>query len=181
MKLINQTVNWVADQTGIRVIGDSLPHPREPSVQTLRIPGYVQLQPHTCGYVAGLMILHYFRPDYPAERFYQLIRPHQRWGVSRSRLVDTLRLCGLHSTWHRDLDFGKITKAIDQNRPIAMVVRTQTAKHWVVVYGYGRKPNRLFVAANGLPLLSRKLYPYSFFRTHYWAEPGSGLVCAGPK
>ena len=182
MKLISCAVNWMADQTRIRVIGDSLPHPTGPSVQTLRIPGYVQSQPHTCGYVAGLMILHYFRPDYPAERFYQRIRPHQRWGVSRSRLRDTLRLCGVRSTWHRDLDFQQITETIDQDQPIALLVnKTEYCKHWVVAYGYGRRPNRLFVAGNGLPLLSRKQYPYGVFRTHFWVDPGSGLVCAGPR
>ena len=181
--MIAQAVNWMADTTGIRVMPDSLPHPRDPDVQTLKIPGYVQSQLHTCGFVAGLMITHYFRPEYPVARLFEKIRPHTTWGVSRSRLRDTLRGCGLRVSWRSDLDFRGIVDAIDHGRPIAMLVNTRTpgVMHWVVCYGYGMRPNRVFVAANGLPLLSRKEYPYSVFQSHWWAHKGFGLVCAGPR
>jgi len=182
-KLIAKAVNRLADVTGIRVLPDRLLHPREPNVQTLKVPGYVQSQPHTCGFVAALMILHYFRPDYPTERLYERIRPDGKWGVSRRKLADTLRGCKVRVTERRDLAFRDIMEAIDQDRPIALMVHTNTpgTMHWVVVYGYGRYPNRLYVAANGLPLLSRKQYPYGMFRAHFWAQRGFGLVCAGPK
>ena len=181
--MVKQALNWLADATKIRVLPDRLPHPKGSNVETLKIPGYYQSQGHTCGFVAGLMILHFFRPGYPAEKFYERIRAHERWGTSRRRLMDCLRLCGLRVTWRTDLDFNGIVDAIDTGRPIAVVVHTGNAdvKHWVVLYGYGRKPNRIFVAASGVPFLSRKEYPWGFFRQHYWATPGSGLVCAGPK
>ena len=182
-QMIARMVNWLAEVTGIRVLPDRLPHPTGPNVETLELPGYYQSQPHTCGFVAGLMILHYFRPAVPAERFYECIRPHMRWGVSRRRLMECLRLCKLRVTWRTGLDFNGVVDAIDADRPIAVVVNTsdQYTKHWVVIYGYGKRPKRLFVAANGLPFLSRKEYPWWFFRQYYWANPGFGLVCAGPK
>jgi hypothetical protein len=180
-QLIAQTMNWLADATKIRVLPDRLPHPKDSNVETLKLPGYVQSQSYTCGFVAGLMILHYFRPDFPAEKFYERIRPHERKGVSRRRLMDCLRWHELRVIWRTDLDFSGIVDAIDEGRPIAVVVRARDrdADHWVVIYGYGRKPNRAFVAANGIPLLSRKQYPWGFFKQHYWEMPGFGLVCAG--
>ena len=179
---IAKAVNWLADRTGIRVLPDRLPHPKGSNVETLSIPGYYQTQGHTCGYVAGLMVLHFFRPDVPAEKFYERVRPHVRWGVSRQRLMDALCLYGVRVKWKRDLDFNGIVDAIDDGRPIAVVVRTRNAdvNHWVVVYGYGKKPNRVFVAGE-LPFQGQSVYPYSMFRTHYWENPGFGLVCAGPK
>jgi len=182
-RLINHVVNWMADATGMRVLPDRLPHPKDINIETLKLPGYFQSQGHTCGFVAGLMILHYFRPDVPAEKFYERIRPHYRWGVSRRRLMDCLRVHGLRVNWQTDLDFSGIVAAIDECRPIALVVRTrdEDADHWVVIYGYGKRPNRVFVAANGLPLLSRKEYPWGFFKQRYLQKAGFGLVCAGPK
>jgi len=37
------------------------------------------------------------------------------------------------------------------------------------------------LAANGLPLLSRKEYRWGSFKQYLWSEPGIGLVCSGPK
>lgn len=182
-QVIHKTVDWLADATKIRVLPDRLRHPRDSNVETLKLKGYYQTQGHTCGFVAGLMILRYFRPDFRAEKFYDCTRPHKRWGVSRQRFQDCLRLHKVRATWRRDLDFNAVVAAIDSQRPIAVVVHTSTTgvKHWVVVYGYRRSPNTVFVAANGLPFLSHKEYPWGFFRREYWAMPGSGLVCAGPR
>ena len=181
-RLLTKAINQLADQTGIRVLPDLLPHPTDAGVQTLHIPAYVQSQPHTCGYVAALMIIRYFRPDFSAERLYGSIRPHPQWGVSRRRLQETLTGCGLRVTRRTDLSFVDITDAIDQNRPIAMLVRRNAdTMHWVVCYGYGRKPNRLYLAATGVPLLSRYSYPYGFFANHLWAHRGFGLVCGAPR
>lgn len=175
--------NWLADATGIRVLPDPLPHPKDRSVETLKLPGYYQTQAHTCGFAAGLTILRYFRPGFPAEKFYQCIRPHARLGVSRRRLMDALRASGLRVRRRTDLDFSAITDSIDSGRPIAVVVHTRDAdaKHWVVIYGYGRRPNRLYVTANGRPFFGKREYPYGIFRMHFLVDPGFGLVCAGMK
>ena len=180
---IHKVLDLVANTTKIRVLPDRLLHPKGPNVETLKVPGYYQSQGYTCGFVAGLMILHYFRPDFKAERLYERIRPHKARGVSRRRLMDCLRSHGLRVTWRTDLDFSGIADAIDHGKPIAVVVRTRNidVDHWVVIYGYGRKPNKVYLAANGLPFLSRKEYPYNMFKAHFWETPGFGLVCAGAK
>jgi len=180
--VIATVVNWLADTTGIRVLPCRLLHPPDRNVVTLKVPGYSQSQHHTCGFVAGLMILHYFRPGFPVERFYERIRAHKSLGVSRQRLIDSLRLYGLRVSRRTDLDFEGIVEAIEAGRPIAVVLRTRNVDihHWVVLYGYGRKPNRVFVAGE-LPFQTQRVYTYGLFRTHFWETPGFGVVCAGPK
>ena len=186
MSILNNVLNnvqeYVVNLTGVRLLPDRLLHPRGTNVETLPIPGYCQTQTYTCGFVAGLMILRYFRPDYPAERLYGIVRPDPRWGTSRRRLKMALEVSGLRVSQRRNLDFKGICAAIDHRKPIAVVVDVdEQTSHWVVVYGYGRKPNRVYVAANGLPLLSRKEYPWGSFKQYLWSEPGIGLVCSGPK
>ena len=180
--IIAKALNWLADQTGIRVLPGRLLHPPDRNVSTLKVPGYHQSQGHTCGFVAGLMILHYFRPGFPIERFYERIRPHTDRGVSPQRLIDSLRLYGVRVSLRTDLDFDGIMHAVDADRPITVVVRTRKVEvsHWIVIYGYGRKPNRVFVAGE-LPFQTQQVYPYGMFRAHFWAPSGFGLVCAGPK
>ena len=179
---IAKALNWLADQTGIRVLPGRLLHPPDRNVTTLKLPGYYQSQGHTCGFVAGLMILHYFRPGFPVERFYERIRPHTDRGVSPQRLIDSLRFYGVRVGRRTDLDFGGIVAAIDAGRPIAVVVRTRNidVHHWIVIYGYGRKPNRVFVAGESL-FGSQRVYSFGVFKTHFWEPQGFGLVCWGPK
>ncbi len=69
--ILSKVQDFIADRTGLRLLPDRLRHPRDPSVETLKVPGYYQAQQYTCGFVAGMMVLRYFDPDYPVERFYQ--------------------------------------------------------------------------------------------------------------
>ncbi len=51
------------------------------------------------------------------------------------------------------------------------------ADHWVVVYGYGRKPDRVYLATNSLPWFT----PNRMGRTQFeriWQPSGFGLVCS---
>jgi len=117
------------------------------------------------------MILRYFRPDFKAERLYEHIRPHKQYGVSRSRLRDTLLTCGIRVCWRNDLNFQGLVDAIDDGKPIALVVHKDLdVLHWVVCYGYGRSPNQLY--------LTNGTYPYNLFKAHLWDNPGFGLVCS---
>ena len=48
--------------------------------------------------------------------------------------------------------------------------------HWVAVYGYSVRPDRVFLAINGRPWDS----PYRITRRHFeriWTPPGNGLIC----
>ena len=55
-------LDWAAGVTKVRSLPDILLHPDDSDVVTLGVPGRFQTQAYTCGFVAGLMILRYFRP-----------------------------------------------------------------------------------------------------------------------
>lgn len=169
-----------AENTGICVISDWLRHPCTDDVVTLDIPGYRQVESFTCGFVAGLMVLHTFRPNASIDRFYYAVRPTLNHGASTRKVVNALRKSGVGVSIRNDLNFAEICKQIDNGFPIISTVITNDADtdHWIVIYGYGIKPSRVFIAANGLPYFARR--EYSFAEYSKLASPrGFGLVCWG--
>ena len=184
---MNETMTALLDIaaaiTGVRAVPDILHHPSDPSVETLKIPGRFQTQAYTCGFVAGLMILRHFRPSASAARFYADVAPDPATGTSNRRLMLALRKHGIAVTCKIDLDFEGVAAAVAKGSPMAVLVRTGVRRqfHWVVVYGVGRMPRRVYVAANGLPLLSQKEYSWREFRVSLWAPAGFALVCSKRK
>ena len=175
-------LNLAADCTGLRSLPDVLAHPRGDNEVTLDIGGRYQTQPHTCGAVAGFMVLHYFKPRVSADSFFRSVNPNEEVGTSECKLVRSLRRHGLRVQVRRDMTFADFAAAIDGGRPVLVTVKTRDpeTQHWVVCYGYGVKPNRVFLAGTGLPLVSKKEYRWCEFRRK-WACKGEGLVCGRRK
>ena len=83
---------------------------------------------------------------------------------------------------HDDLTFADLCGAIDSGCPVIVVVQNpgEDAAHWVVVYGYGKRPNRVFLATNGWPLFTSNRVPLRRF-AQLWSPHGNGLICAERK
>ena len=65
-----------------------------------------------------------------------------------------MRSLGIGVDRRTKLTFDDICDAIDAGRPVLVCVTTSDPdmSHWVVIYGYGRRPKLVFVAGQGLPL-----------------------------
>jgi hypothetical protein len=145
---------------------------------TLAIPGYRQTRSFTCGYVAALSVARMFRPKVNAAKLYRHIQPDERWGTDAPSLRRGLRECGVGSSVRRDLTFAKIQASIFAGFPIVTLTKTTLLGtwHWVVIYGVGRRPNRVFVS--GYQLFRSTVFCWPEFRAE-WADPGFGIVCWG--
>ena len=174
-----------AEKTGLRVMPDFLAHPRGDNICTLDMPGYRQIESYTCGFIAGLMVLHTFHPGMSIKRFFDIVGPSAETGTQVSKLVKSLRVCDVGVSQKDDLTFSKICSSIEEGFPIVTLVHTEDPEvdHWVVIYGYGRKPNRVFIAGCGLPLISHlygeKEVLWAEFAKKRWSDTGFGLVCWG--
>lgn len=177
---ISNLLDAFAERTGICVVRDRLSHPCSPDVVTLDVPGYRQVESYTCGFVAGLMVLHACRPGACIDRFYKAVRPTYTHGTSTRKVVGALRKSGVGVSIRNDLDFDGIRARIDNGFPIISCVKTgdPNVEHWVVIYGYGIRPNRVFLAANGLPYLARREYPFAEY-SRMSSPRRFGLVCWG--
>ncbi len=182
---IKKALDVFASATGVRLVPDPILHPGGNDVCILEIPGYRQIESYTCGFVAGAMILHTFHPGASLKKFFDQCRPDRDTGLQQNRLVRSLRTNGIGVGERHNLDFESIAATLDEGYPIITLTKTSRSDevHWVVIYGYGRKPNRVFIAGEGLPLINnltgQKEIPWSRFSRSKWAERGYGLVCWG--
>jgi len=111
-------------------------------------------------------------------QIYASVNPSPECGAGRTSVARALRICGIHANWQHRLTFEQLCSAIDQNRPIVAAIHNLGAEadHWVVVYGYCRRPDRVFIACNGLPWLrSNRMARREFERI--WMPRGNGIVC----
>jgi hypothetical protein len=168
------------DSKGWAYVGDRLPGPQSDADTVLNVPGYRQTQSYSCAFVAGLMVLHTFKPKASIDMFWQKVRPREIDGVTNTRLIQALRQSGLGVRVVKKLTYATFACAIEQGFPAITLVKTRErdTAHWVVVYGVGENPKRIFVAGNGIPFLSKKVVPWSRFR-HMLAAEKFGLLCWG--
>ncbi len=147
--------NEIISRFGIEYIDDPLPGPRNDDEVILDVPGYRQTKDYTCGFVAGLIVLHTFFPKRSAARFLKDTRPRESWGLTSWKLVKVLRKNGVGISKRLKMSFRGVKKEIDLGFPIITSVKTNVRGeyHWVVIYGYGQRPHRVFVAGNGIPYL----------------------------
>ncbi len=186
-QVLTTGLDLLVEKTGMRILKERLAHPGTSDVTTLLIPGYKQTQAYTCGFVAGLMVLHALYPKASAEAFYRRVRPDPKMGTSNKKLIQALRQSGVSlSVVSSGLGFPEIQRNIDSGFPILTILKTNSDNeaHWVAIYGYGIKTgkasNRIFVAGNGLPFFNQPAIPWSRFR-QMQSPMGFGLVCWGRK
>lgn len=183
-KMLLATWDTLCDAAQVRTLPNSLPHPRDPNVKTLKLPVRTQSQTHSCGFVVALMVIRYFRPKVNEEDIYQATQSDPDYGTPVHRVVKVLRQYGIRVAEKETLTFEEIQKAIDSNRPILTAVNIDDpdTNHWVVLYGYGIKPKRVYVGPYAAPFVPcGKCHPWGIFRQHHWTDPGFGLICSMRK
>jgi hypothetical protein len=170
--------NRLSDLTGYAAIRLPLQRASGPNEVTLDLPGYQQLDNYSCGAVAAAMVVKFLRPQVSFERIYAAVSPHQEYGTATSRAIRALSLLGIRGSRKQSLTFDDICAAIDAGRPVMVCVTTNEkgTDHWVVIYGYGRRPNLVFVAGQGWPFVVRHRMKWREFRRR-WSPAGEGLVC----
>lgn len=67
-----------------------------------------------------------------------------RDGTGQSAIVRVLRSQGLGANVRYDMNFARIVSCVDQGKPLVGYLEDE--EHWLVIYGYARNPERVFVA-----------------------------------
>ncbi len=181
-KLFEATIDVVSDWTDCVATRVPLRRASGPDEVTLDLPGYCQLDSFGCGAIAGVMALKHFKPRASFSAFYARVSPRPENGTETYRLVRALRQSGLRVSERHEMSFADLSAAIDAGKPVIVLIHNSgdDDSHWVVVYGYGSKPNRVFLATNGFPFVARNVFPLREF-ARLWYPHGNGLVCAKAK
>ena len=172
--------------TGVVVVRDLLTFSDadDDNAVTLDVKGYRQTDSFSCGFVAGLMALHTFYPKRSIDRFYKLVSPDRDWGTSTTRLLRALRSSGVAVTNQRNLNFDSLYDTVQAGYPLITTVKNGTAddEHWIMIYGVGKSPKRVFIAGNSIPVFGYLTRDHEMRWVDFkkiWAPNGFGLVCSG--
>lgn len=150
---------------------------RDERAVLLELPHYRQIKTHTCGLVAGLIVVHYLLPRRSADAFSKRVGPSSEWGVHQRRLVQALRKTGIRVSIRSDMGFEDIAAAIGRGKPVIITLaRSDEEDHWEVIGGYGRRPNRLFLW-NESWFRQPARFSWREFKAK-WEPIGLGLVCS---
>ena len=147
------------------------PNPvHDPDVVVRPLAGYYQVREYTCGFASTLMVLHAFhRRAHPQDVYQRLGTDHT--GTRQTAIVRTLRHHGVGVNLRYDLGLDDLCQAIDDRKLV--IAYHHNLEHWVVVYGYGRNPERIFVADPYWGTRSEHLW------THYGEKlNGFGMICS---
>lgn len=93
-------------------------------------------------------------------------------------MIRALRALGFRVSYQTDLTFHEICRIIQNGSPVLVCIKTGQPDviHWVTLYGYGRKPNVLFVGGQGIPFVGRQRVAWKHF-ARLWIPAGVGLIC----
>lgn len=142
----------------------------DPNVRVRPIRAYAQVRGYTCGFASALTVLHSFQRHIAPGELYQRLGTN-RDGTGQTAIVRELRNAGVSANIRYDVDFAALRRIIDAGKLI--IGYHHRVEHWVVIYGYGLKPERVFVADPVIEWSSE----------HLWEKYGPklsdfGIVCA---
>jgi Peptidase_C39 like family len=140
----------------------------------LAVRSYCQTNWYACGAVAGWAVLEAFKPKASYGAFYGECAPDPCEGMSEGAIARALRNHRITAAYKRNMDFADIRAAIDRGYPLIVGVGFDypDGDHWMVIYGYGRRPDRVYLAN------PRERVGWKTFRDGYWNPTGAALVCS---
>ena len=143
----------------------------DPSVHVRPIRAYRQVRGYTCGFASTLTVLHAFQRRIAPKELYRRLGT-DREGTGQTAIVRELRSAGVSANPRYDMDLATLQRTLDQGKLV--IGYHHGVEHWVVIYGYGTGPNRIFIAD---PVIEWR-------HEHSWAHygpklKGFGIVCSG--
>ena len=183
---IRTSARWILDTIplalGIQKIPDLLPNTTGKNEIKLSLPSYCQTDTYSCGALAGWSVLKFLKSNANFKVFYEACAPDREYGTSNARLMAALRKHGVSVGDRKNLGFKTIHRCIRSGKPIPAAIAEgaifdDDAAHWIVIYGVGTKPNRIFISGKTRPGFSRQQLTWHEFKS-IWYPQGHGLVCS---
>lgn len=134
---------------------------------------------YSCGALAGWSVVQLLKPQGDFRSFHKACVPSKRWGISTAKLSAAMRKHGITVAVRKELDFDVIRASIERGFPVLVSISTVTEAfwHWVVIYGVGWSPRRIYISASLPGRHRKKIVAWRTFERH-WRPHGFGLICS---
>lgn len=148
--VLERVSNRFWDLTTIECVRVPLQRPSGPNEIILNVQNFRQTKGHTCGVVAGWIVVKYFHPKSDFSKLFYAMNPSPVWGIPTKKMIAALRKHKIAVSYRKRARFQDIKDAIDQGFPVITCVDrpTENEAHWLVLRGYGTKPACVFVAGD---------------------------------
>lgn len=141
-----------------------------PSAVTVPIAGVRQARTYSCGFASVLMILRSFGRSVDGKELFEALGTG-RSGTRQNSIIRELRRRQISANVRYDFTFDALARSVDAGKLV--IGYLVDAEHWLVLFGYERDPDRVFVAD---PRPGEDV-------EHLWPEYGErlgrfGIVCS---
>ena len=89
------------------------------------------------------MVVRYFEKTFTGQSIFDALGT-ARTGTGQSAIVRVLRRAGLSANVRYDMGFDRLRESLGLGKVLVSYLVDE--EHWVVLYGYGESPSRLYVA-----------------------------------
>ncbi len=114
-----------------------------PAAKTVPVIGIRQARNYSCGFASALMVLRSFGHSPEAKELFDGLGTG-RGGTRQNAIVRELRRRQISANVRYDFTFDKLTRTVDAGKLV--IGYLGDAEHWLVLFGYERDPDRVFVA-----------------------------------
>jgi hypothetical protein len=155
-----------------------LPEPSLPAgASVIALPAYPQRDSHSCGFLAVLTVVQYFRPDVAPGAVLEAVRPSVEAGCDQARVICALWDLGVVAVYRDHLGPRSLARLADQGLPVIVTVWPEDygCDHWTVVRGVDVALARVYLTNCEYTGRDGGLAWDAF--AAMWFPHGGGLIC----
>ena len=145
----------------------------------LPIPRIVQLDEHSCGFLAALAVAQYFYPQLTVREVLRTVGHSPRWGINEKGIIRGLKRLGIKAEERWGLGWAKLKRLTSEGTPVITCIwpNDWDCSHWTAIRGLKGRTRRRVLLSN---------YPYTdddgsigwYAFQYLWNWNGWGIVCS---
>jgi hypothetical protein len=157
-----------------------VPNPVVPAgASALDLPAYLQLDDHSCGFLAVLTVVRYFRPDVAHRAVLGAVRPSAEVGCDQAEVIRALQSFGISAAYRDRLGPRSLARLAAEGSPVIVTVWPEDycCDHWTAVRGVDAGGARVYLTNCEYTGRDGGM-PWDEFAA-MWFPHGGGLICRG--
>lgn len=147
-------------------------------IDGVSLPGlkhYRQQDYYTCGYLAALTVVEYFRPKVDPKELLSIVQPIEGVGTERDNIVEGLNHFGISVLYKDDLTIPMLHLCVELGVPVIISVWPDgwVSDHWTIVRGFSGR----YAYLTNHYAMNMGMFQREWIDNWEDTDTGAGLVC----